>query len=87
MTTSSSVPAQWATVRIGWVPVDRFSVRRCLRQDKDEQPCSAAGGRYRIIARSPIATLDGHLCANHLARLAPALGIDSMRVGPWKEDQ
>ena len=76
-----------APVRIGWLPVDRMAPRRCLRDGKDDQPCSVAGGRYRIVARTPVASIDGHLCANHLSRLAPALGIDVMSVGPWKDDQ
>lgn len=74
-------------IRVGWVQVDRMAPRRCLRDGRDEQPCSASGGRYRIIARTPVAAIDGYLCSNHLSRLSQALGIDAMSVGPWKEDQ
>lgn len=83
----TSVHPTRAPVRVGWIIADRMAPRRCLRDGKDDQQCSTSGGRYRIIARTPVASLDGFLCANHLSRLAPALGLDVMSVGPWKDDQ
>lgn len=73
------------TARVGYVPTVKHQPIKCARQNDHAQPCNPEGGRYRIIVRSLAASIDGYLCCNHLHRLAPALGIDPMAVGPWKE--